>query len=227
MNYVPKVRKLFDNSASIPLVPSKHVDVLEDAATYFVMLMKSDDRAMVYGNLVQGKLMAMLQQHRGTLVRAGENFGRIIPRRDLLRQARKPQLYYPTPTASSTDTEQVSTLVQASLNYTSFTTAATSRTVTARTLPANRTLFSVIANITTAFSGGSISDVQIEIGIQTDTDKFISNFSAAALTQESAVTIYFPGVATAITVTATSTGANLSDLTQGAMTLYFQENLVS
>lgn len=82
---VPVPKDLKDNSSSIPLIPRKHSDVLEDAATFYLMLCKSDDRAQAYANLLQGKLKAMIAQHRGSLLRAGENFGQIIPRLDKTR----------------------------------------------------------------------------------------------------------------------------------------------
>lgn len=80
---------LKDNSASIPLLPRKHVDVLEDAATFYLMVLKSDDRASVYANLAQGKLKAMVSQHRGAQVRSGKNFGQIVSRPDLIDTGRK------------------------------------------------------------------------------------------------------------------------------------------
>lgn len=83
---VPIPRDLKDNSSSIPLVPRKHVDVLEDAATFYLLLNKNDDRAQMYANLLQGKLMAMVSQHRGSLVRSGEYFGQIIPRAEQVRR---------------------------------------------------------------------------------------------------------------------------------------------
>lgn len=89
IDYVPVPRDLKDNAGSIPLVPRKHIDVLEDAATFYVMLLKQDDRAQVYGELVGGKLLSMVNQHRGSLQRTGDFFGRTIPRRDLLAPERK------------------------------------------------------------------------------------------------------------------------------------------
>lgn len=82
IEYVPIPRDLRDNSYSIPLVPRKHIDVLESAATFFLMLNKSDDRVQVYANLLYGKLKSMIAQHRGSLMRTGENFGQIVPRQD-------------------------------------------------------------------------------------------------------------------------------------------------
>lgn len=80
IDHVPVPRDLKDSSSSIPLVPRKHVDVLEDAATFRIMLLKSDDRAQIYMNLVQGTLKSMIAQHRGTLVRSGKYFGQIVSR---------------------------------------------------------------------------------------------------------------------------------------------------
>lgn len=89
IDYVPIPRDLKDNAGSVPLVPRKHADVLEDAATFFIMLLKSDDRANAYASLVAGKLKAMIAQHRGSLLRSGENFGQAIPRRDNMHSRRR------------------------------------------------------------------------------------------------------------------------------------------
>lgn len=88
VEYVATPRDLTDSSASIPLLPRKWVDVLEDAAVFYLFLAKSDDRAQVYANLVQGKLLAMISQHRGAQSRFGENFGQIVPRPDLTGRPR-------------------------------------------------------------------------------------------------------------------------------------------
>jgi len=231
IEHVPVPRDLKDNASSIPLVPRKHIDTLEDAATFYIMLLKSDDRMQTYAQLTQGKLKAMISQHRGTLVRSGANFGQIISRRDLLGSNKGPRLSYPTPTTTSTDAEQVQTLVTATLGYADFSIAGTTKTVTARTLPGSRTLFSIIIKHTAAFSGGTISALTLDVGIATDTDKFIVSFdvmqAVSSGAQESALVAYYPGVATAITVTANATGGNLSTLTTGSVTLYFQEALIS
>lgn len=89
IEYVAVPRDLKDSSASIPLLPRKHVDILEDAATFYLMLNKSDDRMQVYATLMQGKLKAMITQHRGALMRAGENFGQMISRRDRMSTRRR------------------------------------------------------------------------------------------------------------------------------------------
>lgn len=91
IEHVSVPHDLKDDSTSIPLVPRKHVDVLEDAGTFYLMLNKSDDRAQTYAQLVQGKLLAMISQNRGVLVRAGKNFGQTIPRVDQLGRRQRRQ----------------------------------------------------------------------------------------------------------------------------------------
>lgn len=89
VDYIPVPRDLKDSAGSIPLVPRKHVDVLEDAATFYIMLHKNDDRAQVYANLMQGKLKAMIAQNRGSQVRYGKFFGQIVPRKDMVSGRRR------------------------------------------------------------------------------------------------------------------------------------------
>lgn len=89
VEHVPVPRDLKDVAGSIPLVPRKFIDVLEDAGTFYIMLLKNDDRSSVYAQLAQGKLLAMISQHRGSLLRGAKNFGEIIPRRDQLGLRRR------------------------------------------------------------------------------------------------------------------------------------------
>lgn len=123
----------------------------------------------------------------------------------------------------------VATLVTQGLSYTDFQTGGLTKTVTVRTLPANRSLFAVIINLTTSFAGGAISSLLIDVGTAGNPTQFVSNFDAmqGAPAQESAVVVFFPGAETAIRVRATAVGANLNALTQGAMTFYLHEMLGS
>lgn len=89
VSHVAIPRDLKDNSTSKALVPRKFSDVLVDAATFYIMFMKSDSRATMAAELVKGKLKAMIAQHRGSLVRSGEHFGQIIPRREQLGSRKK------------------------------------------------------------------------------------------------------------------------------------------
>lgn len=88
IDHVPVPHDLKDNASSIPLIPRKHIDILEDACVFYLMLDKSDDRMQIYASLLQGKLNAMIAQHRGSLVRSGTDFAQIIPRRDQIRRRR-------------------------------------------------------------------------------------------------------------------------------------------
>jgi hypothetical protein len=89
----PIPRDLKDSAGSIPLVPRKHMDVLEDAATFYLMLVKSDDRMSVYMQLTQGKLKAMIAQHRGSQVRSGKLFGQIVSRPEMQAKGRRKLIY--------------------------------------------------------------------------------------------------------------------------------------
>jgi len=93
VEHTPIPRDLKDSASSIPLIPRKHIDVLEDATAFYIMLDKSDDRAQIYAGLMQGKLNAMVSQHRGSILRSGENFGQITPRLDLINSGKKRLIY--------------------------------------------------------------------------------------------------------------------------------------
>lgn len=89
VNFVPVPRDLKDSSASIPLVPRKHIHVLEDAAAFRILFDKNDDRAQVYAQLMQGKIDAMISQNRGALARTGKHFGQIVSRPDNMPRVRR------------------------------------------------------------------------------------------------------------------------------------------
>jgi hypothetical protein len=228
IDHVEVPRDLKDNAASIPLIPGKHIDILEDAATFRVMLNKSDDRAQIYANMVSGKISAMVNQHRGGQQRTGKFFGQIVPRKEMLERydRRFVATPYSEPVAES---GTVQTLIQETIGYSSFFTAALTRTITAHTLAANRTMFSIIIKHTQAFVGAGISALTLDVGILSDTDKFITSFDVLQAVsdgaQDSVLTVYYPGTLTAITVTATAVGANLDQLTAGSVDLFFLESI--
>lgn len=231
VEHVPVPRDLKDNAASIPLLPRKHIDVLEDAASFYISFLKNDDRAGMFAQLAQGKLTQMITQNRGQLLRLGNNFGRIIPRPELAREKRRFYAGYTESGNSTTNTSTTQSMTKVTLTYTDFQTAATSKTVTVRTLPSNRTLFSVIAKDSIAFLGASISALKLDLGIVGDTTKFLSGYdllaAVSAGNQASALTVYYPGVSTGIIATVTATGANLSALSAGSIDFYFQEAINS
>ena len=122
-------------------------------------------------------------------------------------------------------------MIKVTLSYSDFQGASTTKSVTARTLPSNRSLFSVIIKHTTAFAGSGLSAITISLGITGDLTKFINNFNilqaVSSSAQDSAITIYFPGVATPIIATVTATGANTSALNAGSVDIYFNEVVTS
>lgn len=72
---------LKDNTASIPLVPRAFRSYLSHAAAHYLMLDKSDNRSNTEFQLAQAKLRGLINYNRTTLKIAGQNFGRVIPRR--------------------------------------------------------------------------------------------------------------------------------------------------
>lgn len=115
-----------------------------------------------------------------------------------------------------------------SFSYASLQTAATTNTITAFSLPALNTLNGLLVKHTTAFSGGSISAIQAQLGIAADHGKFIDNFDAfqgvADTAFESVMTQYLSSFTSPanITLTLNSTGANLSALTAGSIDIYYR-----
>ena len=89
IEYIPVPRDLKDDATSVPLIPRKHSDVLEDATAFYICFLKNDDKAQSFAALVQGKLSAMTAQKDGGLQRTGENFGQLIPRRDRTKGFRR------------------------------------------------------------------------------------------------------------------------------------------
>ena len=88
IEYIPVPHDLKDDATSVPLIPRKHSDVLEDAVAFYLAFLKSDDKAPAFAALVAGKLNAMVSQNQGSLLSTGEHYGQIIPRRDLTRRRR-------------------------------------------------------------------------------------------------------------------------------------------
>lgn len=82
VNYIPITRKLVDNVVSIPVVPGSYSDFLIYAASSMIMLDKSDSKAPEFRQLAQAKLLSMVNDNRRTTQLAGNNYGRIIPRRN-------------------------------------------------------------------------------------------------------------------------------------------------
>lgn len=81
VNHIPVTRKLVDNEASFPLVPGSYAKFLVYAAAHFIMLDKSDNKSETFLGLAKAKLLAMVNDNRKGVSLAGNNFGKLIPRR--------------------------------------------------------------------------------------------------------------------------------------------------
>lgn len=75
--------------ASIPKVPKTFRRILAFAASHFVAVQKSDSRLDYFFRVAQQKLQALAEDHRKKSYRLDENFGRILPRADLVESRRE------------------------------------------------------------------------------------------------------------------------------------------
>lgn len=89
IDYIPVPRDLKDNTASIPLIPRKFNDVLEYGASSDVLLDKEDSKAQAFAARAGQKLTAMMVQNRNTEQRAGEFFGEVVARPDMIDRPRR------------------------------------------------------------------------------------------------------------------------------------------
>ncbi len=231
LDWIPQPIDLQDNSASVPKLPRADVDTLIHAASAFIMYDKEDSKFDSMIALAKAGLNAMKKKNHGVLFRTGEFFGQQIPRADLDQKFRKLDYGYTVngSTAGGTTAESTQAMITRVLSYSAFQTASTVSTVSATTLADNRTLFAIIIKHSQVFTGSLISALTMDVGIAGDPTKFINGFNPAqavsASAQDSALVLYFPAVATDIKVRLTATGANLSALSQGSVTLYFQETV--
>jgi len=93
VEWTPVPRDLKDNVNSIPRVPRKFFDVLTNGGSYHLAVNMEDSKAQTFFNLTRQKLLAMQEQHRRDLMRAGDNFGSAIPRREQLDRERRRLIY--------------------------------------------------------------------------------------------------------------------------------------
>ncbi len=121
-------------------------------------------------------------------------------------------------------------------DYTAFQAASTTKDVTLWTLPAKTRVLRVIAHVTTAFAGGAITAVVLRVGKAAngagyllDADVFSADDVFGDVAAEIGANLLSATVAdVAMTTTQivnarlTSTTADLSELTQGSLTLYIE-----
>jgi hypothetical protein len=115
----------------------------------------------------------------------------------------------------------------ASVDYTDLQTAATSNSFTLFSLPAGYILLALAIKHSVAFAGTSITGLTAQIGISSDHGKFVDAFNAFQTVSDTAFDYMFdPYIAswasgTNILLTGVSTGANLSALTAGNVTVSY------
>jgi hypothetical protein len=119
----------------------------------------------------------------------------------------------------------------AGISRTDFSTAGTTRTITAVVLPAKGIVHEAVIKSTAAFTGGAITAYKIDLKISGNTVIGLYDaFAAPGNTNfgnddESSIYLGKPwnfGATVNIDLTATSTGANLSAATAGALDLYLE-----
>lgn len=118
------------------------------------------------------------------------------------------------------------------VSYSQLSTAATSNQVSLFSVPAGSMLTGLVVKHAQAFAGTSITDVYVQAGISGTYDKFIDYFdvyqAVADQSFKSSIVNYIGSWASATTVylQAISVGANLSSLSQGSVTIFYQTQIV-
>lgn len=87
-DHIPWPKDLFNNSASIPILPRKFIRILEFGAAFYLLTDKEDSRAPAYQQIAQAALTAMMRENRRELQRAGRDFGNVLARLDLTPRKR-------------------------------------------------------------------------------------------------------------------------------------------
>lgn len=117
------------------------------------------------------------------------------------------------------------------LTYADFATAALTNTIDLGfTLPAKGVIHMITGQATTAFTGGAISDYSLKVGITGDLDRYIFNQSVFTLDLDALMTMAAMESMTATTalkVTATSVGANLSAATAGSVSYWIYHSTLN
>lgn len=118
------------------------------------------------------------------------------------------------------------TWLKVTLTFSSFSTAATTNSITLASLVAAGVIHAVKIKHSTAFSGGSITAYTISVGVSGNTSKYASAFDVFQTTGNTvfqfsnSVGTENHGAATTIQATATSTGGNLNTATAGSVDIW-------
>jgi hypothetical protein len=93
VEHTPVPRDLKDSVNSIPRLPRKFIDILVNGASYHLALHMEDGKSQSFFQLARQKLLAMQEQHRRALMRAGDYFGSVIPRAEQTDRTRRRLIY--------------------------------------------------------------------------------------------------------------------------------------
>ncbi len=117
---------------------------------------------------------------------------------------------------------------QVTIPYSSFSTASTAYEIPLFTLPPATLLTGVYIKHSQEFSGGTISDIYLQVGTSGNQSQFISDFDVSSTPNDQ----QFDGIvanyiaswinSTQIYIGAIATGGNLNTLTSGQVTVYYQ-----
>lgn len=126
-------------------------------------------------------------------------------------------------------TDAATLLSKYTIDYTDIAAAATSDTETFLSLPEKTMIEYIVVKHSTAFSGGSISALTVDIGDASDADELLSAFDVFQTVAEAAnevVSCVYIGAfasSTNIIATFTATGDNLDQLTQGSLDIWVKK----
>lgn len=85
VNYIPVKRQLVDSTSCYSIVPGSYLDYLIFGAAFYILMDKADNKADQYASLAQAKLKALINDNRKGLSLAGQNYGKLIPRKGQTR----------------------------------------------------------------------------------------------------------------------------------------------
>jgi len=112
--------------------------------------------------------------------------------------------------------------VKETFSYTDFSTSSTTNDISLFSLGATSIIHAYIVEVSTAFSGGSISDYVLRVGLSGDKDKHIYDVDVTSTGANSYQLLIFEDLSssTDIRIEAESTGDNLDQATQGSVNIY-------
>ena len=130
--------------------------------------------------------------------------------------------------AAQVEAATLSTFQSVTVSYTQLQTAGLTNAIQLFSLPANTILKNLVVKHSTAFAGPSITDVYCQIGVSGNYTKFIPNFdiyqAVADQTFDNAILGFVGSFAnpTPVYLNGISVGANLSALSAGSVTVYYE-----